>query len=358
MNPFPASFFLLAGALLLAALAVPPIRRLAWRVDLVDPPREGGHKSHERPIAYGGGVAIWLGTIIPAFLVLLHASRQPDAATFPGDPRPFLTLLAGATVLLAVGLVDDWRSLPPLPRFLVQLAVTGTLVITCPSFRLPLFGNSPLVVVPLTVLWIAALTNAFNFLDNMDGLSAGIAGIVLLLLAGLGLAADHPSGALLCLIIVGATAGFLIHNFPPASIFMGDAGGLFLGFLISSASVLLSNHLGQVHAGLPHRLAPLLVLAVPVYDLISVSLIRLKNGVPPWIGDKNHISHRLVRQGLSRRRAVLIIYAATLLAGLPALFILRAPGRTSWLLLLLVPAAAILVALADFAAQRRQGRTA
>ena len=349
---------LLGGAFLLALLAIPPIKRLAWRLDLVDHPRDGVHKSHLRPIPYGGGIAIWAATLITSLLSPFFIPRSLAPVPFPIVLHPALVLLACATLLFLTGLVDDWRGLPPLPRFLIQLATTTTLVVACPEFRLLLFGKAPSVAVPLTVLWITALTNAFNFLDNMDGLSAGIGLVALLMLAGMGLLAHHFLCIVLCLILAGAIAGFLIFNFPPASIFMGDAGGFFIGFLISSTSVLSSHWFGQVFADLPHQLAPLLVLTVPLYDLITVSIIRLKNGVPPWIGDNNHISHRLVDLGLSRRTAVLVIYAATLLTCLPALLASWTSAATAWILLLLIPLTALVVASFDVAARRRGGRSA
>lgn len=347
--PFHALLFF-GSAFLLALLAVPPLRRLAWRLDLVDRPRDGRHKSHARTTPYGGGIAIWAATVIPSFLTLSYACWVLPPALLTGFLRPILVLLACATLLLLTGLIDDWRSLPALPRFLIQIAATSILLLACPEFRLPL----PVAAVPLTALWILALTNAFNFLDNMDGLSAGIAAVALALLTALGLTFHHLPGVVLCLILLGAVTGFLFYNFPPASIFMGDAGGFFIGFLISSLAALLSHRAAQLHVDLPARLAPLLVLSVPLYDLLGVSLIRLINRTPPWIGDKNHISHRLVDLGLSRRTAVLVIHAATLLTGLPALFLPRLSASTAWIVLLLFCCAVAAVAVLDIGARHRR----
>jgi UDP-GlcNAc:undecaprenyl-phosphate GlcNAc-1-phosphate transferase len=342
---------LLGSALLLSLLAIPPLRRLAWRLDLVDRPRDGQHKSHLRPTPYGGGLAIWTSTVIVSFLVLFYSCWVLSPLALAGFLRPVLMLLFCATILMLTGLIDDWRSLSPLPRFLVQLATALILLLTCPQFRLPL-GWAP-VAVPLTILWIVALTNTFNFLDNMDGLSAGIGAIVLLLLTALGLIVHDLVGVALCLILLGAVAGFLFYNFPPATVFMGDAGAFFIGFLTSSLAARLSNQLGQLHPELPARLSPLLLLTVPLYDLLGVSLIRLKNRIPPWIGGKDHISHRLVDLGLSRRAAVLVIHAATLLTGVPALGLAWLAPASAWILLLLFPLALAAVAGLDIAARRR-----
>jgi len=280
----------LGGAALLAtALLIPPVRRLAWRWDLVDRPAAGTHKGHRQPTPYGGGLAIFGG------LVLGLAAGQH---WYPGLlAREHLLLLGGGALLLLLGLVDDWRGLGPLPRFALQFAVAGGLVALCPQFLLPLPAPGPAAA--LGALWLAAMTNAFNFLDNMDGLSGGISAIALLALALMGWWAGRPDISLIALLLSGAAAGFLCFNFPPASIFMGDAGGLFLGFMAAGLSALLSHE----RPADPLLLAPLLVLLVPAYDLCSVVLIRLCRRLPPWRGDHNHLSHRLVRLGLSRRGA-------------------------------------------------------
>ncbi|MEW6755170.1 MAG: MraY family glycosyltransferase [Candidatus Latescibacterota bacterium] len=333
----------------LTLLFVPLVRRLAWRVELVDRPRDALHKSHQRPVPYGGGVAIYLGAVLPAACLMWTPLGQAAA-----DVRCVASLLGCATVVLAVGLADDWRPLPPMPRFAVQLLAAVLLLSVCPEFRLQILAADALTSALVTALWMVALTNAFNFLDNMDGLAGGIAAIALALLAAMG--GGPPDAVLLVvsLALLGAVSAFLVYNFPPATIFMGDAGGFFIGFVVSSLSVLVSNRLGQVQAGFVHGLAPLLVLAVPVYDQIGVTLIRMRNGVPPWVGDKNHISHRLVALGLSRRTAVLVIHAATLATGATALLIATTPTQLAWGLSFLFGVVAAAVACLDAAARRRQ----
>ncbi len=332
-------FLALGGAALLAtALLIPPIRRLAWRWNLVDRPAAGTHKGHRQPMPYGGGLAIFAG------LALALAAAQhwfPELLT-----REYLLLLGGGGALLLLGLVDDWRGLSPLPRFALQFAVAGCLVGLCPQFRLPLWSSAPPLAALFSAAWLAAMANAFNFLDNMDGLSGGISAIALLALALMAWWAGHPTIALVALVLSGAAAGFLCFNFPPASIFMGDAGGLVLGFVTAGLSALLAHQ----HPGDTLAFAPLLVLLVPVYDLSSVVLIRLCRKLPPWRGDHNHLSHRLVRLGLSRRGAVLVIYGLTLATGLGALGAQRA-GNT-WLLLPL-PLLALVGAGLEFSARRR-----
>ena len=310
--------------MILAATCIPIARRIAWSINLVDNPNAGAHKSHDRPTPYGGGIAILYATLtalllgmafpqyphLPAFLSYYLNALQSQQTTL-------IWLTAGAMLVFTLGFIDDWRGLHPLPRFLVQLLAAGLLVYFQPVFRPDLFGSTP-AAFAFAVFWIVALTNAFNFLDNMDGLSAGIGVIALLILTGLNL--HHPSLAVFSMIIAGSLIGFLFFNFPPASVFMGDAGGFFLGFIAASlslwgASLRLTNHSALT------SLACLLVLAVPFYDIVSVIVIRLKNGTAPWTGDHNHISHRLVRLRLSRRTAVLVIYLLTLVSGLLAIWL-------------------------------------
>ena len=343
---------LIAGPLVFTALVIPLIRRLAWGLNLVDHPAAGDHKSHQRPTPYGGGMAIFLVTLLSAVLLLLGAlyllvTGTQLAPGMTGQMSQISGLLGCASVLFLIGLIDDWRGLPALPRLLIEIAAAGVLVVHVPAFRFPFLGEQALGSVLPSVLWIVALTNAFNFLDNMDGLTGGMAAFALAGLGLMALHADHLPGAALSLVLIGALVGFLLYNFPPASVFMGDAGGLFLGFMVSGLSVLLSHSLSGPGFHPAHQFAPLLVLSVPLYDLVTVLGIRLRAGAPPWVGDNNHISHRLVRRGLPRREAVLVIYGATLLTGVPCLLTLWSHTWTGWLLLLLLPAAAGVVATLD-----------
>lgn len=329
----------LSGAALLAtALLIPPIKHLAWRVNLVDRPAAGTHKAHHHPTPYGGGVAIFLG---------LGLALSAGQCWFPELlSRESLLLVGGGAILLILGLLDDWRGLSPLPRFALQFLVAGALVITCPQYRLPVLASHPPLANALSIIWLVAMTNAFNFLDNMDGLSGGLAAITLLVLGVMGLETGHLSAAFVALALSGAAAGFLCYNFPPASIFMGDAGGLFLGLVAGGLGAQLSHE----PPGDLLFLAPLLVLLVPAYDLSSVVLIRLCRRLPPWRGDHNHLSHRLVRLGLSRRGAVLAIYALALAAALAAL---GALGLENTWLLLPLPLLALAGAALEYTARGR-----
>jgi UDP-GlcNAc:undecaprenyl-phosphate GlcNAc-1-phosphate transferase len=173
--------------------------------------------------------------------------------------------------------------------------------------------------VVLTVAWMLVVINALNFLDNMDGLSAGVGAICLAAMIASGLMADRLLVPLLGCVFCGALVGFLIFNFPPAKLFMGDAGSLLVGYMLAVTSVMTTYYEAEVHAAAPYALImPLVILAIPLYDFLSVMVIRIREGRNPMVGDQRHFSHRLVERGLSRRNAVLTIYLATFITGLSA----------------------------------------
>ena len=286
---------------------VPPLRRWAWRVGLVDRPRDGAHKTHAQATPYGGGAAIWLAIVVCGLAGA--AGRRGDAVA----QQTIAHLVLAGTVLFLTGLADDRRPLPPLPRLALQIGALAILVATTPALQLPLATGAPWLSRGLTVLWLAAMTNAFNFLDNMDGLAAGIAALVGAGLAVMAVLGGQLEVALLAGVTAAASAGFLCYNFPRASVFMGDAGGLLLGLLAGALGAWLAHARAATGAGPGASLLPLVLLAVPAYDLVTVSVLRLAHGRPPWLGDRNHISHRLVALGLSRQAAVGVIFLGVVL---------------------------------------------
>ena len=331
------------------------IKRLAPAIGFVDKP--GHRKIHRAPVPLGGGVAIFLGFAIPLAGLLLAAHLNSIAAytkTMRGaatreeairlanedelqralhagvlQQTPMaLGLLVGMLVLHIMGLLDDRKALGPYLKLAVQLGVTTALVVSFPSLRiLNALGSISSVV--LTVLWITAITNAFNFLDNMDGLSAGVAAVctTAFLAAALSIQQWFVAGSLA--LLLGALMGFLCFNFPPASIFMGDAGSLVVGFLLGVLTV-RTTYLPRGEdfgAGWYAVFMPLIVLAVPLYDLVVVSLIRLSRGKSPFVGDTNHFSHRLVARGMSKRTAVLCIYLVTAATAIAAIILPHAGSR-------------------------------
>ena len=239
------------------------------------------------------------------------------------------------SVLHLMGLIDDWRSLNPWLKLAVQTATAVVMVVwfdvrllTVLDDHLPL-GAWPSTVA--TVLWIVTITNAINFLDNMDGLAGGVSAIA----AGLFLAACIVNGqwfiAATLALLIGGLVGFLVFNFPPARIFMGDGGSMVIGFLLAILTARTTYYDPEqvdypLGGGWYGVFMPLVVLAIPLYDLASVTLIRLGQGRSPLVGDQQHFSHRLVRRGLSARGAVVVIWVATGVTGIGGVALGRLEG--------------------------------
>ena len=316
---------LLATSAAVSLAATSAMIRLAPRLGLVDKPE--GRKAHTRITPLGGGVGIFAGfagPLLASYLLFTLVTYAPgEAADLAAGARDqaglLLGFIGGCLVLGLLGLVDDRRNLGPFVKLAVQLGVT-TAFVAAFDVRLLVFLPYPASVL-VTVLWIATVTNAFNFLDNMDGLSAGVACVCSVAFLVAAASVEPPqlfvAATLACLI--GSLLGFLWWNFPPAKVFMGDAGSLVIGFVLGVLTV-RTTFLpeGATVGGRWYALlAPVVVLALPLYDLVTVSVIRLARGKSPFVGDQNHFSHRLVARGMSRRTAVLCLYlvaAATSIA--------------------------------------------
>ena len=351
------------------------VKRWGPVVGLIDKP--GGRKIHANPTPTGGGLGIWTGVIIPAAAISLFAlgldrdanllwglplDRFPDvvAQRLPGvrAKLPALwTLLGLGSVLTALGALDDRYSLPWKLRLAVEFLVAVAAVAA--GWRATFFVNLPLVTWPVSVLWIVGLVNSFNMLDNMDGLSAGVAGIAALFLTAVAFffAPNPLSGepqlflACLLLILVGAILGFLKLNRPPAKMFMGDGGAYFIGFLLATLTLSITFVGGD--APKAAIFVPLVILAVPLYDTVSVVTIRLRNGKSPFEGDKNHYSHRLTALGLTRVQAVGTIYLTTAVCATGALFLYQVNFLCAMLILLQTALILALVAILEFAARKK-----
>lgn len=327
-------------AFVLSAGGTAIVLRLSNRLGALDSaPIPGQIKADTRPIPNTGGLGIVLGILTPIIagliIISLHAAGAVDLTTIvpeavadhlPGmvDSLTLGWALVAATLGLHIlGLIDDRRPLGPGIKLATMIGAAALLAIFTDTRLLELLdarvGGSWLSVI-ITVIWFVAITNAFNFIDNMDGLSAGVAAIAAACLLATSLLAGQLFVPIVLVLIVGATLGFLVFNFPPARIFMGDGGSLTIGFLLAFATVrvtYLPQSGGEAAAFAPHAVfTPLIILAIPLYDLVSVVFIRLRQGRSPFVGDLGHFSHRLVRRGLSKRNAVLVIYGCTLATAL------------------------------------------
>ena len=354
-----------------AFVATAAMRRLAPKWGLIDQP--AARKVHATPTPLGGGVGIWLGVALPigiAQLTALILTNGDSTPTWiPGELALHLegvlyrsgqmwAILAGGTILAGMGLIDDLKNLPWQPRLALQLCVAVALV--AGGVRASVFAPQPwgtVIGMAVTTLWILVLINAFNFLDNMNGLSAGIALIAASLFAAVMLTSlSQPRwlvGGVL-LILAGALAGFLCHNWR-GHIFMGDSGSYFIGLLMACMTILGTFY----EPDMPSRhviLAPLCILAVPLYDFCSVMLIRLSQQRSPFHPDKSHFSHRLVELGLNQRHAVLTIHLATLTTGLGALLLYQVPGWPGALLVVaLIACVLTMIAILETVGRKRNG---
>jgi len=373
--------WLLAGSIFpsmaVAWAAALVVRRYGPRLGLVD--RPGHRKVHSTPTPTSGGLAIWLGIVVPlalghAALAILLAARSGTGGIalhvpLPAFVEPHLSglaqqagklwlMLGGGTVLVVLGLIDDRRGLDWRLRLGVQTLVAVTLVVLEPRLRMSLFVEAPWLTGTLSVLWIVGLVNSFNMLDNMDGLSAGVAAIAAGMLAAVMLLVPSPVthqpqlfvGGFL-LVLVGSLLGFLWHNRPPARLFMGDAGSYLIGYLLAVATLTATFTGDNVP---PYAiLAPLCVLAVPLYDTSTVIAIRLREGRSPFVGDKSHFSHRLVELGMTKTQAVLTIYLATATCGLGALLLYQVKGLGgACVILLMVGCVLVLVGILETVGRR------
>ena len=292
-----------AIALGIVVLLTPAVGGMARLLGVVDEP--DGRRLNRRPIPRLGGLAIFLGILVPALAFL-------DLA---GEMRG---IVIGAAVACVVGAVDDFRGLTPAPKLAGQVlasAIPTAFGVWVDHFTFPFVGAVDLpgwVGIPLTVVWIVGVMNMVNFLDGLDGLASGVCAIAGGSFAVLALSLGKVDAAILSAVVAGACIGFLRHNFFPARIFMGDSGALVLGYTLAAVAVagLLKT------ASTVVLFLPLLVLAVPIIDTSFVVAKRMQHGVPVYAADRSHLHHRFVNIGYSQRRAALTMWAwcATLAA--------------------------------------------
>ena len=322
---FPFNFFTaaFAGAFLTTLLALPLWRKWCLRTNLVDDP--GHRKIHSAPIPLAGGFAVLTGILLPlaagAVLLKLGFVKISSAGLIVHgiDRRAVeLAVLAlGAVAITILGWLDDQHELKALPKFIGQLLIA--VAVAAASKRITLFVPSEFFSYAITILWLLTVINAFNFMDNMNGLCAGLGAIGALIFAFIAATNGEYLVAITGFLMCGALVGFLPWNFPNARAFLGDAGSHLVGYLLAVMAILPHFYTKQN----PHPLAvlaPLFVLAIPLLDLVQVSLFRTLHKKPFWIGDNNHLSHRLVQFGINRTQAVLILWLVAAAIGFLSCF--------------------------------------
>lgn len=299
-------------ALVAAFMTIPAACKLALRMDWVDYPTT--RKDHEEPIPLLGGVAIYLAFMVS--IALPWTVREPGRG---------VAILVAATLVSLLGLLDDGRKVDVTVKLLGQLVAVATLVAGGVYIQLPL----PLTLnLLLTVLWVVGITNAFNLLDNMDGLTGGLAAVAAGSISMLAFVEGQLWVAFMAAGLGGACVGFVLHNFAPARIFLGDSGSLFVGFLLAALGIEIRflENTSRVT-----WLVPILILALPIYDTSLVVYSRLRRGLNPLTSPgRDHVSHRLVELGLSRRVAVVTLWSIAAVLSLLALVVTRSGPRVAY----------------------------
>ena len=296
----------------LVGLLTPVMRKIAVTNQIFDRPTSS-HKSHTQAVPYLGGVAILIGVVAVPYGALLLNSFSINNFWLA------TSVLAPAIAMGLVGLWDDLKNLPPLPRFIGQ-SIAGLIV----AIGLVISNNvanptgSTAVDISITVVWIVGICNSINFFDNLDGGAAGTASISAIFLTYLAINNGQSFIAALAIVVAGATLGFLIWNRTPARIYMGDAGALFLGILLATLTIRLNPDTQTILASFA---TPILLLAVPILDTCVAVFSRLRRRVSPFQGGKDHLSHRLVRAGLSRKMAAASLWTLSALFGLLAVIL-------------------------------------
>lgn len=318
-----------------AFIFTPPVKALAYKVGAIDVPKDN-RRMHKKPIPRLGGLAIFIGFVLS---VLLFAEID----------REMRGVLLGAVLIVILGVLDDSLALKALPKFIVQIAAAGVAVYHGCVIQ---FVSNPNVFsdytylglgwlsVPLTIVWIVAITNAVNFIDGLDGLAVGVSTISTASLLVIALLVSDANIAVILAALLGACLGFLPYNLNPARIFMGDTGATFLGYILACLSV---QGLFKFYAIISFAV-PFLILGVPIFDICFAILRRVAKGQNPMQADRGHVHHRLIDMGFNQKQSVAIIYMLTGLLGLSAV-VLTTSGEARALLLI---GAILLVALVGF----------
>ena len=364
------------------------VLRWSWRWGLLDRAGSEAHKpalsAGRKPVANTGGVAIFAAIAWPMLGVLIGVWAVPLSwwSWLAPPVVPHLAglrattavgggLLAGLAVMHVVGLFDDRRALGPYLKLAVQVGVAAGLVLVADARVFSFLANPDLgygwpgfaLMFALSLAWIVVVTNAMNFLDNMDGLAAGVGLVAGLIYLAATLLAGQWFVAALAALLCGALGGFLLFNLPPARLYMGDGGSLVVGLMLAVIAVRTTyvvvppQSAGQLELAVGPRLGgllvPVVVLAIPLYDFTSVTLIRLLRGQSPLQGDNNHFSHRLQRTGLGKGGTLTVILLATLATGLGGVMLGGLEGWQACLVAVQVVAVLAMIAVLEFYGSQR-----
>ena len=300
--------FFLSG--IISFLLTPPVKKLAYRIGAIDVPKDG-RRMHKRPTPRLGGLAIFGGFLIAA---VLTGQLTPQR----------LWILAGAAVIVVLGIFDDRNALSAKFKFVIQILAAAIPVIfgdlriamfTNPFlFSDSLYWNLGALSIPITILWIVAITNAVNLIDGLDGLAVGVSSIASMTMLAVALFIGETEIAVILAALAGACVGFMPYNLNPASIFMGDTGSTFLGYMLATLSI---QGLFKVYALISFAV-PFLILGLPIFDTAFAIVRRVLSGRSPLAPDRGHVHHRLIDMGFNQKQAVAILYVISVVLGLIA----------------------------------------
>jgi UDP-GlcNAc:undecaprenyl-phosphate GlcNAc-1-phosphate transferase len=317
----------LLAALIISAVLTAVVKKLAIKTGFVAHPQQD--RFHKGIIPLGGGIAIFATMALFCIAAIVCVKLYPSWTSgetgfyiqdFAGKIQELIIVVICSAVLFGLGLWDDIKNLGPRTKLIVQFAAAFVAAYFA-DIRVELFIESRIITSIMSAFWIVLIINVFNFLDNMDGASAGIALIVSIILFFTAALSGQIFVAGFALIFAGTLAGFLVFNFFPASIFMGDAGSLVVGFFIALITLRTTYYQSTTNGKWYVVLMPLVIMALPLYDFISVTVLRISQGKSPFVGDTQHFSHRLKKRGLTEVQTVLTLYLATLATGLGAIIL-------------------------------------
>ena len=312
-------------ALVVALITTPVVKNLAVRMGAVDVPKDS-RRMHDHPIPRMGGLAIFFGFLL-SVLVFLDLNGQMRG------------MLLGAAIIVVLGIFDDIYSLRAMFKFVVQIiaalvaALSGNVIsiVSNPNvFSSDLYWDLGWLAVPVTVIWIVAITNAVNLIDGLDGLACGVSAISSMTLLVISLAISDGPVAVLMAALTGACLGFLPYNMNPAKIFMGDTGSTFLGFILAVVSI---QGLFKLYTIISFAV-PFLMLGLPIFDTCFAFIRRIAHGQSPMHADRSHVHHRLIDMGLNQKQAVAVLYVISAILGLSAV-VLTTSGPVKAMLLLM-----------------------
>ncbi len=322
-------------AMVVSFLMTPVVKSLAYKVGAIDVPRDN-RRMHTKPVPRLGGLAIFIGFMVST---LLFVPVMTDTE--------LRSILLGSVVIVVLGVIDDSMALPALLKFVVQIAAALIPVlngVTIRAFSNPNVFSENLywvlgpLSIPLTVLWIVAITNSVNLIDGLDGLANGVSTISATTMLVIALLVGEPEVSIVLAALVGASAGFLPYNMNPAKMFMGDTGATFLGFILATMSI---QGLFKYYAVISF-VVPFLILGLPIFDTAFAFFRRLAHGQSPMQADRGHIHHRLIDMGLSQKQAVATLYVISAILGLSAVVLTTGGEQRAMLLFAALCIAAVM----------------